>query len=162
MQQDFSNIKIQPLLLANNDVAQDWIDICILLSGVGKIDLPEDYLQFIKQFGEGAIGDHIYIFPIKKLCERTKFWRDGEPTTSEVKFFKKHNKNDCIVIGQTSADDVIFYLSTQYYFSTIQYEEKIYKLGSTITDIIEFFSFHKKYGKHSVRTFTPFDSSLSC
>lgn len=38
MVNDFSNIKIQPLLLANNDVSQDWIDICILLSGVGKVD----------------------------------------------------------------------------------------------------------------------------
>ena len=162
MATDFSNIKIQPPQISNNDVSEGWINMCKLLSDVENVDLPEDYLQFINQFGEGAIGDHIYIFPILKLCEKTKFWRDDNPTKAEEVFFKKNNRNECTVIGETSDRDIIFYLKSQYYFSTRQYEERIYKLGSSITDILEFFSLHKKYGKHSVKTFTPFDSSLSC
>ena len=154
MPYDFSNIKIQPPQISNNDVSEGWINMCKLLSDVDNIDLPEDYLQFIKQFGEGAIGDHIYIFPILKLCERTKFWRDDEPTKAEVKFFKKHNRFDCTLIGKTSDDDVIFYLNSQYYLSTRQYEEKIYLVGNNMASMFNFFQNDCKYGNHEIKNFT--------
>lgn len=143
---DFSNIKIQPLQTTNNDVSQGWINMCKLLSGVCNVFLPDDYLQFIKQFGEGAIGDHIYIFPILKLYERTKFWRDDNPTKAEVQFFKKHNRTDCTVIGETSDGDIIIYLKGNYYLSSRQFEEEIHILGMRIKDILNFHLGHKKYG----------------
>jgi|GEM_PF-6617377 len=157
---DFSNIKIQQPQISNNDVSEGWINMCKQLSDVDNIDLPEDYLDFIKQFGEGAVGDHIYIFPILKLCERTKFWRDDNPTKAEAAFFKKHNRNDCTVIGETSDGDMLIYLKGLYYMATRQYEEKIYKLGSSIIDLLEFFKKHYKYGKHSINVFTSFDSTI--
>jgi len=153
MTHDFSNIKIQQPQISNNDVSEGWINMCKLLSEVDNVDLPEDYLQFIKQFGEGAIGDHIYIFPILKLCERTKFWRDDNPTKAEVQFFKKHNRNDCTVIGKTSDGDVLIYLKGLYYFSTRQYEEKIYVFGSNLESIFNFFQNDSKYGNHDINNF---------
>lgn len=146
MNTDFSNIKIQQPQITNNDVSEGWINMCKLLSGVENVELPADYLQFIKQFGEGAIGDHIYIFPVHKLCERTKFWRDDNPTKAEVTFFQKHSRNECTAIGETSDGDIITYLRGLYYLSTRQFEEKIYKLGITLNDVLEFHRSHKKYG----------------
>lgn len=146
MNTDLSNIKIQPPQITNNDVSEGWINMCKLLSGVENVELPADYLQFINQFGEGAIGDHIYIFPIIKLCGRTKFWRDDNPTKAEIVFFKKHNRNDCTVIAETSDGDILIYLKGLYYLSTRQQEEKIYKLGATLSDVLEFHKSHKKYG----------------
>jgi len=160
MLNNFSNIKVQPVLLANNDISQGWINTCKLLDGVDKVDLPEDYLEFIKQFGEGAIDGHIFIYPIIRLIDETKSWRKNNQTKAEVVFFKKHDRNDCTVIGKTSDDDILFYLNGQYYFSTIQYEEKIYKLGKRIVDILVFFSINRKYGRHDVNSFIPFDSSM--
>ncbi len=158
MQSSFSNIKVQPIQLANNDVSKEWINMCKLLSGVNYLKLPKDYLEFIKQFGEGEIGGLITMYPIMKLIDRTKFWREDNSTKAEERFFKKYNREKCTVIGETSHGDILLYLNGQYYYSTRQYEEKIYNLGTTLISLLEFFKTNSKYGKYDVSTFVPFDS----
>ncbi len=160
MQDNFSNIKVRPLKLANNDVSNEWINMCKLLAGVNYLDLPVDYLEFIKQFGEGEIGGLIKIFPIMKLIDRTKFWREDNSTKAEVIFFKKYDRKKCTVIGESAHGDILLYLNRQYYYSTIQYEEKLYKLGKNLPDVFEFFKKHKIYGKNDMTHFVPFDSNM--
>jgi len=156
----FSNIKVQPLLIANNDVSLRTIDFNMKFEGVDKIDLPDDYLKFIGQFGEGIIGDYIKIFPIMNIVKYTKLWRECNPTKAEVKFFKKHNRLDCTLIGETSDQDMFIYLNGQYYFTTRQYEEKIYLLGPSLNDLLLFFRSNKKYGDNDIDKFVPFDSHI--
>ena len=56
---------------------------------------------------------------------------------------------------------MLIYLKGVYYMSTRQYKEKIYKLGPSLTDVIEFHKIHKKYGRRcDVNRFIPFDSML--
>ena len=160
MQQKFPNIKVQPLLIANNDITERWIELCKAMERVDKIDLPDDYLYFIGQFGEGIIGDYIKIFPIMKIVNYTKLWRECNQTKAEVKFFKKHSRSDCTLIGETSYGDMLIYLNGQYYFSTRQYEEKIYLLGLSLNDLLAFFKNDKIYGDIDINKFLPFDSHI--
>ena len=160
MEFDFSNIKVHPLQIANNDISESWVQMCKLLTGLDKVELPSDYLEFIKKFGEGLIGGHIKIYPISKLIGNTKFWRGDNQTRAEVSFFKKHKRNDCTMIGETLDGDIIIYLMGLYYFSTRQNEERIYKLGNKFVDILEFFKNDRRYGEVDVNRFVPFDSSL--
>ena len=159
MPDDFSNIKIEPLRLANNDTSKQWINMCKLLARVDYLDLPADYLEFINQFGEGEIGGLIKIYPIKKLIDRTKFWREDNSTKAEDAFFKKYDRDECTVIGETAHGDTLLYLNHQYYYSTRQYEEKIYELGSMLIEVFNFFETNDRYGRHKINTFVPFDSS---
>ena len=156
----FSNIKVQPLLIANNDVSQWTIDFNMKFEGVDKIDLPNDYLYFIGQFGEGIIGDYIKIFPIMKIVNQTKLWRGCNQTKAEIKFFKKNRRSDCTLIGELSDGDLLFYLNGQYYFLASLYEEKIYLLGPSLNDLLAFFKNHKIYGDTDIDKFVPFDSLI--
>ena len=159
MQLNFSNIKVQPLQIANNDISQDHIEFCKLVEGLKHVDLPADYLKFIEEFGEGVIGNYLKIYPVRKLMEYTKPWRECNPTKAEEIFFKKHNRADCTLIGEIDGD-TIFYLNNQYYFSTRNFEEKIYILGNTLNDLLLFFKHDNNYGKMDIDKFVPFDSSL--
>ena len=159
MQQKFSNIKVQPLLIANNDVSEDYIRFHKLIEGVDKIDLPDDYLEFIKQFGEGVIGGNIKIYPLDKLIGATKFWREDNPTKAEVIFFYTHNRAECTLIGDVGGDTLI-YLDGIYYFSIREFEDKIYILGKTLYEALLFFKYDTLHGKMDVEKFVPFDSYI--
>ena len=156
---NFSNIKVQPLLIANNDVSEDYIRFHKLIKGVDKIDLPADYIEFIRQFGEGVIGGHLKIYPVDKLIETTKFWREDNPTKAEVIFFNTRNRADCTLIGELDGNTLI-YLNGIYYFSTREVEDKIYILGKTLYEVLLFFKYDTLYGKMDVEKFVPFDSYI--
>ena len=68
MQYNFSGIKVQLLQIANNDVSESWIGLCKLLNGLDKVHLPIDYLEFIKQFGEGVIGGYTIKGNLNMVC----------------------------------------------------------------------------------------------
>ena len=159
MQQKFPNIKVQPLLIANNDVSPESIEFHKKIEGVDKIDLPDDYLDFIGQFGEGVIGDNIKLYPLTRLIAATKFWRTDNPTKAEIIFFKKHNRTDCTLIGDVGGDTLI-YLDGIYYFSIREFEDKIYILGKTLYEVLLFFKYDTLHGKMDVEKFLPFDSTI--
>lgn len=152
---EFSNINIQPPKIVNNDVSESWIALSKVLEGLEMVELPNDYLEFINQFGEGLFGGYLKIFPINKLMEFTKFWRKDNPTKAELKFFQEHDRNDCTVIGKTLDGDILFYMNSQYYFSTRQFEEKVYPLGASLGEVFNFFKNDPNYGSLDVTKFIP-------
>lgn len=70
------------------------------------------------------------------------------------------SRNNCVVIGNAFDDQTIFHLDSHYYFSSLYYTEKIYRLGKAFADVLSFFRDHKIYGKNDITHFVPFDSSL--
>jgi len=159
MQHKFPNIKVQPLLIANNDVSESSIEFWKKIEGIDKLDLPVDYLEFIGKYGEGLIAERLKIFPVRKLIDETKFWRTDNPTKAEVIFFKKHNRADCTYIGESDGDTLI-YLDGIYYFSIREVEDKIYNLGKTLYEVLLFFKYDTLYGKNDIEKFVPFDSHI--
>ena len=72
MDDSFSNIKIHPLQIANNEISEQHIRICRPLFNHDDFIIPVDYLLFIKQFGEGLLGDCVRIYPVKKLFQKRR------------------------------------------------------------------------------------------
>lgn len=146
---------MHPPKIVNNDFSESWIALSKVLEGLEMVELPTDYLKFIEQFGEGLIGGYIKIYPINKLIGFTKFWREDNPTKAELIFFKENDRNDCTVIGEILDGDILFYMNSQYYFSTRQFEEKVYPLGASLSDVFNIFKNDPNYGGVDVTKFVP-------
>ena len=162
MLDSFSNIKVHPLQIANNEISEQHIRICQPLFNQDDFIIPVDYLLFIKQFGEGLLGNCIRIYPVSKMFKRTVAWRETGPSNAETLFFneKQNERTKCVVIGDAFDDQIIFHLNCEYYFSSLYYTEQVYRLGESISDVFTFFRDHDIYGKNDMTHFEPFDSSL--
>ena len=162
MENNFSNIKVHPVLIANNEISIEHIKICKPLFNSDDFIIPLDYLFFIKQFGEGILGNCIRIYPVSKMFERTVAWRETGPSNAETLFFneKQNERTKCVVVGDAFDDQTIFHLNGKYFFSSLYYIEKVYKLGNQLIDVFTFFRDHKIYSKNDITHFEPFDSSL--
>lgn len=158
----YSDIIIHPVLIANNEISIQHIKKCKPLFNSDDFTIPVDYLFFIKQFGEGMLGNCIKIYPVNKMFERTVVWRETGPSNAETLFFNE-NQNErakCVVVGDAFDDQTIFHLNCEYYFSSLYYTEQIYRLGKRISDVFTFFRDHKIYGKNDMTNFEPFNSYI--
>ena len=162
MEDNFPKIKAHPLRIANNEISIQHIKICKPLFNSDDFIIPVDYLFFIKQFGEGLLGDCIRIYPVNKMFERTVAWRETGPSNAETLFFneKQNERTKCVVAGDAFDDQTIFHLNCKYYFSSLYYTKQVYRLGKNISDVFTFFIDHKIYGKNDVTHFIPFNYSI--
>ena len=158
----FLDITVHPLMIANNEISEQHIRMCKPLFSSDEFIIPVDYLIFIKQFGEGLLGDCVRMYPVSKLFQKTIDWRKASQTKAEILFFnkKQNDREKCIVIGRAFDDQTIFHLNGEYFFSSLYYTEKVYRLGESLLDVFAFFRDHKIYGKYDMTHFVPFDSLL--
>lgn len=125
-------------------------EACLVLPNIEDINnceqllnfcFEEDYKTYALQYGVGILGGtYIRIYmPMRIVQYRSEwldrvskyyFWEDGKDVLT------KEDVLQAICVGDTlDGDEIIFYLN-QYYVLP-RYEERIYLLGSTLNDAIE-------------------------
>ena len=123
---------------------------------------PIDYLNFIKNNGEGIIGDYIRIYAPDKAEILEKYWRKTSAKLISEKFLPDENTfiAESLFIGDTLDSDQIIYFKRFYYAYSFQGPSGFFeKTGKNINDVLNFYNSGKYWESIDVSQFTPFNSS---
>ena len=151
---NYEEVKIEPQQIVRQEPP-------LFLDNVRITDFPKDYIEFIKYFGEGLLGDYLRIFPVNFIDNLILPWRER---TSKNKFFNNcsiitHEQlSKALIIGDTLDNAQFIYFEGSYYIYNVEIEEFIVNVGKSIKDIFEWFAAGSFYEPNMLNTFMPFDS----
>ena len=123
---------------------------------------PYDYLIFIKDNGEGIIGNYINIYAPDKAEFIEKRWKETSAKSILKKHFPDNNHfiSNSLFIGDTLDSDQIFYYDGFYYAYSYQGPVGfLEKTGKNLTDVFKFYNSGKYWESIDTSLFTPYNSS---
>ena len=125
-----------------------------------SLKYPPDYLNFIREYGEGIIGEYIRIYPPHIAEKIEKKWKNESGKHIQKTYFNQVPfLENAIFIGDTLDGDQIFFFDNYYYAYSVEGPAGfLEKTGSKLTSILSFYNSGKYWEPIDVESFTPFNS----
>ncbi|MCX6351899.1 MAG: hypothetical protein NTX03_08550 [Bacteroidetes bacterium] len=133
-------------------------------------NLPEDYKEFIRQFGEGILGESFMIYHPFRAFVFNENWLKEEAYNYKLvdtvfnKLKKIHKdwedfKKNSLLLGETSDGEVVYYYKGNYYYFMYEGPEgtKSKKISPHLTDVFKYIEY--RYTS-DLSVFTPIKSGL--
>ena len=128
-------------------------------------EFPDDYVNFLNNYGEGIIGGYLRIWNYQYADHFTGIWRRmprkyfasaryiGRYRLSKNKKFA----SEAFLLGDTTDGDQVIYWNNEYYVYCFQATTFFERVGENLEDVLSFYASGKFWEAIDTTIFTPID-----